>query len=199
MPQGTDPILQSYSQLKSNFQAIDAAFSDNHVGLTNTTDLVGKHNILTLQPQTLDPATSATQVALYNKLDGSSIPQMFFRPSNNLTPIQMTYTSLQTGMNTTTTYFPEQYTFSAGPFIIYGGIIVKPSDGDTKTLTPGTTLIYVDLIATNSTIKVTGAPGNIPPFAYAIPTNITGTTFTIRFDPNANEKMDLYYFAIGLQ
>lgn len=180
----TDPILQSAAQIKANFKAIDAAFADNHVGLTQDDEFSGMHTALTLRPQTLDPVTSVTQVAIYNKLV-SSIPEMFFRPSSNQTPIQMTYPSIKADLTNT------QYSFVAGPFIIYGGLINNPTQGQIVTLTPGTTLIFVDLIVSNSKILPTQVQ-------MAIPTNISGTSFNIAYQSTISTNFDVYYFAVGL-
>ena len=190
----TDPILQSSQQIKANFQAINAAFADNHVGLTRDPLLSGKHSVLTLQPQSGDPTTSATEVAFYNKLV-SSVPELFYRPSNSLTPIQMTYPSLQTGVQSTNpdVYFAQQYSFAAGPFIIYGGLIKAPTNNQTVPLSPGTTLLYVDLIVTNPS-------SNLPAtrFNSAAPTSITGTSFNISYQNIIAGTIDVYYFAIGV-
>ncbi len=145
------------------------------------------HSVLTLRPQNSDAATSATEVALYNKLV-SGIPEIFFRPNSNQTPIQLTYPSIQTST------FP-QHTFSAGPFIIYGGFIPTPTQGQTVTLTPGTTLIFVDLtvafLSSETTQQIQGT---------AAPTNVTGTSFNISY-PSAllfSPGSGVYFFAIGI-
>lgn len=189
IPQTTDPILQSFSQLRSNFQEIQHAFSDNHEGLTSNLEFAGMHDLLTMRPQgtamaPLDPTTSAIQIALYNKLV-SNIPELFFRPSNNQTPIQLTYPSIKADSSTT------QYTFMAGPFVVYGGLITNPTNGQTVTLTPVTTLQFVDLIVTNSTLL----PAQI---AMAIPTSIAANSFNISFSPHGGRTFDVYYFAIGV-
>lgn len=194
VPLGTDPILQSYGQLRANFQAIDAAFADNHVGITQDEKIAGKHNMLTLRPVSPDPATLANQIALYNKLV-SSVPELFYRPNNNQTAIQLTYPSLQTGLQSTNpdVYFAQQYTFVAGPFIIYGGRITAPTSGQLVTLTPGTTLLYVDLTVTN---PQSGLPINRS--NTAVPTGIAGNSFTITYSNLILGTIDIYYFAIGV-
>lgn len=188
----TDPILQSASQIKANFKAINAAFADNHVGLTRDDEFSGMHTALTLQPQAGDPVTSVNHNAIYNKLIGG-VPELFFAPNNSQTPIQMTYPSLVTGLQSTNpdVYFVRQYSFVAGPFIIYGGKITNPTQGQTVTLTPGTTLIFVDLIVANSKILPTQ-------IATAIPTNITGTSFDITYQSTISANFDVYYYAVGL-
>jgi hypothetical protein len=185
IPQTSDPILQSYGQLRANFQQINIAFSDNHVGLTEDPEFSGMHNVLTMRPQGSDPTTTSTQVAIYNKLV-SSVPELFFRPSSNQTPIQLTYPSLK---NTTL----SQYTFIAGPFVIYTGFINNPTNGQVVTLTPGTSLKYVDLTAAHVSLQ-----GLF--IAMAIPTSINtpANSFTITYETGGPlGSFGVYYFAIG--
>lgn len=183
IPTITDPILQSQPQIKSNFQVINQAFADNHESLTSNTEFSGMHNVLTMQPTT-DPTTSATEVAIYNKLV-SSIPALFFMPNNAQTPIQMTYSSIKSDLSST------QYSFIAGPFIVYAGFISHPTNGQVVTLSPGTTLLYVDLTVAN----FSGSPTAI---TEAIPTSISGNSFTIKYQSTiSNGQLDVYYFAVG--
>lgn len=163
---------------------MNSAFSDNHALLTQDQTILGMHNALTLRPQAADPATTVDQTAIYNKLDANTVPELFFRPNNSQTPIQMTFPSIKADSTAT------QYSFVAGPFIIYGGLITNPTLNQVVTLTPGTTLIYVDLIMTGITL-----PGFFVPMA--VPTNITGTSFTISFENIAHPPFNLYYFAVG--
>lgn len=193
IPTINDKILQSYFQLRANFQTINAAFAENHASLTQDPSVAGMHTVLEFQPVNSDPTTSASEIALYNKLV-SSVPELFFRPSSDQTPIQMTYPSLQTGLQSENpdVYFPTQYSFIAGPFIVYGGVLTAITNGQNVTLTPGTNLLYVDC-----TIKKTNHS-----FLFGvnvIPINIAGTTFTLKFEAlKAGESIDIYYLAIGM-
>jgi hypothetical protein len=169
--------------LRANFRAINNAFADNHVGLTQDNEFSGKHSILTLRT-VADPATNATQIAIYNKLV-AGIPALFFRPSVNQPPIQMTYPSIKADSSNT------QYSFVAGPFIVYGGFLANVTNGQAVNLSPGTNLRSVDLIVANPKIGV-------QEIAMAAPTNIVGTSFNIEFQPFApGFKIDIYYFAVG--
>lgn len=185
IPLITDPILQSAAQIKANFQAVNSAFGDNHYGLTQDEDeFQGMHNLLTLRPtKSGDPATSATQTALYNKVVGS-IPQLFYRPNSIQTPIQMTYPSIKSDLSNT------QYSFVAGPFIIYGGFIAAVTNGQVITLSPGTMLLYVDMI-------VSSQPSLPLKVAQVVPTSISGTSFTATYQTTTG-TYDVFYFAIGL-
>lgn len=180
IPVITDQILKSSRQIKANFQAINKAFATNHLSLKQSPDVSGMHAVLTLRPQNSDPATNATQIAIYNKIV-SSIPELFFRPNNNQTPIQLTYPSLKADSSNT------QYSFVAGPFIVYGGKVSNPSQGQTVVLTPGTSLKYVDLTVANYL-------GLFIPMA--VPTNIVGNSFDISYQ-NGLANFDVYYLAIG--
>lgn len=190
IPQVTDPILQSSRQIKANFQEIASAFSTNHVDLAASNTMQGQHNSLTCRPQNDDPTTSPIQNALYNKLV-SGIPQLFYRPNNDQTPIQMTQSSIKVDSSFT------QYTFIAGPFYVYAGRVVNPTQGQTVTLSPGTTLLHVDVIPTTH-INPTFHPNIfVPPRAIA--TNLTGTSFNISFAQNVlGGLFDVYYTAIGV-
>lgn len=184
IPQITDQLLQSQAQIRANFQSINIAFSNNHFSLVGDQDFQGMHNVLTMRPQSLDAITDATHVGFYNKLV-SSIPELFFRPNNNQTPIQLTFPALNTDMSSLT-----QFSFVAGAFVVYMGKIVNPTNGQTVTLTPTTTLRYVGLNAANvnSTAQI----------KVAIPTNITGSSFNISHTITVPPQLiDVYYLAIG--
>lgn len=183
IPIGTDKVLQSQAQIRANFQAINIAFSENHTQLTSNQSQ-GKHTVLTMRPQTLDPVTDADHVGFYNKLV-TSIPELFFAPNNSQTPIQLTYPSINTASNSLT-----QYSFMAGPFVVYGGKIVGPTNGQTITLIPTSTLIYVGLTGTNIVPASAGTQG-------VIPINITGSAFDVKFTSFIT-SLDVYYLAIGV-
>jgi hypothetical protein len=187
IPQTTDSTLQSFNQLRANFQQINNSFATNHVGLTQDASIAGMHSALTLRPQAADPTTSATEIGIYNKLV-SGIPNLFFAPNSAQTPIQMSYPSIKADYSVT------QYTFVAGPFIIYAGRVnglTNASQGQTVTLTPGSQLIYVDLTMLNA--KISGLNQKM-----ATPTNVSGTSFNISFQSFVTGTFDIFYFAIGL-
>lgn len=188
IPTITDFLQISQKQILANFQAINNAFFVNHVALTEVDD-VGMHNALVLRPQGSDPATSATQCALYNKIV-SSEPQLFFRPRSNGTPIQMSNTNLntiQTGATAST-----QSSFLAGPFTIYMGYVRNCTNGQVVTLTPSSTLKYVGL-TTALTGGVTAGLGST-----ATATSISSNQFTVSYNTTKiTANPTIYYLAIG--
>lgn len=141
IPQISNFLALSQKQILANFQAINNSFVQDHValGLENQ----GMHDVLTLRPQSGDPTTTTTESALYNKLV-STVPQAFFRPSSNQTPIQLSNSNISTlatgGINGA-----DQYTFLAGPFTMYMGYILNSPNNNTITLLPATTLLYVGI------------------------------------------------------
>lgn len=167
------------------------------MGLTKATDVAGMHNTMTFRKQIAgDPTTTVDQVALYNKLV-STIPELFFRPSNNQTPIQLTYPTISTGLQSSNpdVYKPTQYSFVAGPFIIYGGILHNPTIGQVVTLTPGTSLLYVDLLMTNVKNRI----ATLVYDAAATTLNTPANSFTVRYQTGiSSTDIDIYYFAIGV-
>jgi len=184
IPQATSKRVISQKQIAANFTEIFNAFAKNHSPLGNQ-DLQGKHNILILRPQAVDPATTATQVAIYNK-KVAGIPNLFFRPNNSQTPIQMTYPSI--GTSSAPIYAATQYSFVAGPFVVYTGIISNPANGALVTVSPATTLRYVGLGVKDFTGTVVGG---------AAATNIAGSSFNINFQVQIGATRDIYYLAIG--
>ncbi len=195
IPLVTDALTQSELQIKTNFTVINTVFADNHIGLTKDSSVAGMHRVLTLRKQTGDPTTTADQIGLYNKLVGG-VASLFFRPNNSQTAIQLSYPSISTGLQSSNPdiYLARQYSFAAGPFVIYGGKILNPTQGQLITLLPATTLLYVDLICCD----VVTLSGLLVFTASA--TNITGNQFNIRF-PTTNiapNKFNVYYLAIGI-
>lgn len=151
--------------------------------MDSSSNIPGYHTSFTMPRQTVDPTTGSTQIALYNKFDASNVPQLFFRPNNNQTPIQLTNDNLSFVQNSTVG--DRQSTFLAGPFTIYQGFIINATDNQVVTLTPASTLEFVNLIALTKS-----ANG-------AVPVSLTANQFTIRLGGGAQPRT-IYYYAIGL-
>ena len=184
-------MLQSQPQIRANFQAINSVFSENHEDLNQ--EFQGYHNLLDLYKQVSDPVTAADQTAVYTKAVSGN-PCVFYAPNSAQTPIQLTYPSISTGKNNAVppVYLDQQYTFMAGPFVVYGGVIKGAAQNQTITLTPSTTLIYVGLFIRDFK---TGAQGPLT-FANACATNLSVNTFKIQFTTGLPVQ-DVFYLAIG--
>lgn len=194
--------LQSQAQIRSNFQTIESTWDRNHVPLTNkNNELKGMHQVLLFNERNSDPVTSATQIGLYTKAV-SGVPQLFYAPSSSQTPIQMTNTSIQTGLQSIPpapdVYFADQYSFLPGPFYIAGGFVVAPTNGQIVTVPPLTTILYVGLTTANIRATINFEPNGTRVYA-TVPTDITGNTFKIRYQTlPVGISLDVYYFAVGI-
>ena len=194
VPNPTDFLALSQKQLLANFQAINAAFAENHVNLGNIDNPQGQHTLLNLRPQegqSPDPNTTADQIALYNKLV-AGVPQLFFKPSSNQTPIQMTNSNYSVSNPPGPTLDYRVSTFLAGPFTVYIGYLRDVVNPTVVTLLPFSTLLYVGV--------TTHLNGTINPniFNLTNATNIIGNQFTIIYHPSITPKPTIYYMAIGI-
>ena len=188
IPQASSKRVISQRQIQANYTGIFNAFAKNHSTLGNS-DTQGMHDVLILRAQPIDPTTTATQVAIYNKLV-SSIPNLFYMPNNTQTPIQMNYPSIQIGLQPSppNTYFAQQYSFVAGPFVVYAGVLVNVTPNQLVTLLPVTTLRFVGVTVRNFVgVNIVNS---------VAATNITGNTFNINFQAGTATR-DVYYIAIG--
>lgn len=187
IPQGTDPMLKSVNQTRANFQAINTVFAENHIQI-NDLDNAGKHSSLTFRVQTIDPATSSSQLSLYTKTVSGS-PALFFRPNSNQMPIQLTYSSISTGLQSTNpdVYLANQYSFVPGPFVVFSGKITNAVNNQVINLSPATTLIFVSVNGVND------ISGNVKKGAIGVP---SGASFTLKIPTNAGGSY--VYFAIGI-
>ena len=189
IPVATDFRAVSQRQILSNFQAIASAWLENHVPLTANKD-VGKHEVLTLRAQGGDPATTADQSAIYNKLVGG-VPQLFFRPNTNQTPIQLSNSNLNTLQTGATG--DAQSSFIAGPFTIYFGFFANCPHAQVITVLPVTTLVYVGL---STFLTSTNTPNEA---STAAATNMVGNTFVVSYNTvKITAKPTIYYTAIGI-
>lgn len=195
IPVNTDFMLQSQRQILSNFQAINEVWGENHVILNDPDSIVtGWHTLLNFILQTGNPTTTADETALFTKSVGG-IPALFYNPNNSQTPIQMSYPSVQTGLQSSNpdVYFANQYSFAAGPFVIFGGLLTGAVQGQLVTLLPATTLIYVGLVILNP-VK----PSSRIFTACATALNTPGPgQFTVQFQTAITMAQDIYYLAIG--
>lgn len=193
IPLPGDFLAISQKQILANFQAIANTWLIDHVPLTADED-VGKHTSLTFRPQSVDPTTAIGQIALYNKLI-TSVPQLFYRPSLNQTPIQLSNSNLNTLQTGATA--DAQSSFLAGPFTIYFGFFPNCPLGQIITLLPASTLLYVGL----STILPSGVP--VGQATTTAPFGMAGNQFQVTYNNNAdgipNPKLPtIYYTAIGI-
>ncbi len=182
IPVVTDPTLQSGKQIRSNFQSIGQSFGENHSSMNYNPEAAGTHEALVIVPIKLPdipPVTDATQLALYSKIvGGPAIPELFFKPNNNQSEIQLTFPSILSDATQS-----QQYTFIAGPFVIYAGNVVNPIQNQQVILPKMSQILFVGL-----TFSI---------FAQGLPVNVVGNIFEIQVTQASTPKT-VYYVAIGI-
>lgn len=88
IPQATDLISQSQSQILTNFSQADTAFAIDHTAFSVLADQ-GKHKKSTYYEQAVDPTTLINEVALYSK-DLAGATTLYLRQESNGNVVQMT-------------------------------------------------------------------------------------------------------------
>lgn len=196
IPLSADFIKISQAQLLNNFSSIFAAFTRNHQSfyLNNP----GFHNVLALVTQSVDPTTASDEVALYSKSGTSSQPQVFFRPSSNGTPIQLSFQSLKT-TDTNNAY----QSFMAGPYVILFGRVNGVTNGQVinyPSFYPGISLSATanNLFCFLQPTLDTALPSPQTPVT-AIPYNVTNTSFTVEKSliSSPETAIDIFFLLIG--
>lgn len=109
IPNSTDVISQSQSQIRTNFVELNSQFAIDHVAFNAGSDN-GKHKKSTYIEQASDPNPSPNECALYSK-ESSSVTELFFQRENSGSVIQMT--------------IGDPIAASTGQTFLPGGIILK--------------------------------------------------------------------------
>jgi hypothetical protein len=137
VPQPAQGLNTTQNPILNNFQAINELISVNHVGFNLTN--FGKHSLLKLEVQTVDPSTTSNEIAVYARTTGSPNPaEIFYRNPNNGTIVQL---SGQTTPTSTGTSGSGYVTFPNGSIMHWGTLTFNTPSGSASTqtynVTPG--------------------------------------------------------------
>lgn len=77
IPQPTDELADSQSDILANFQEIETWVSVNHYDFASAYE--GKHMFVSLPVQTQSPGTALGEVALFSMNDGAGTPQLWLQ------------------------------------------------------------------------------------------------------------------------
>lgn len=128
VPQATDLISVSQGDLLTNFQQIGTVFDVDHVALDNATSANrGKHDKSTYVEQASDPTTSANEVAVYSKDNGSGASDLYLRRESNGNVIRMS--------SGTPTASQNGYSFLPGGILIQWGRSTIAGSASTQAIT----------------------------------------------------------------
>lgn len=95
IPQSTDELKNSQSDLLANFQAIKTLVDVNHVTFDDPTGDQGKHKYLTMPEQSSNPTTAVSEMALFTQLASiTSKNEMALRKESNGSVLPFTASTL---------------------------------------------------------------------------------------------------------
>ena len=93
IPQPTDKLRTSQSEVLENFSKLDSIFDVNHIKYSDTTGDAGKHTYTTFVNLTdkalASPTTSSEELAVYVKDDAAGAPRLFYREPSDGTEQQL--------------------------------------------------------------------------------------------------------------
>lgn len=190
IPQPTDRISNSQSQLLENFSQIETVFSLNHVNFNNGGDS-GKHSYVEFKEQAIDPAVVVDQWTMYSKDDGTN-NQIYLRSPSNYTGTigagtVFPFTTFDGSANGWTR-LPSGLVMKWGTGSANGSLVVNMSQGPAFAATP----LF---------ISVTPLTGINPVNVAITVTALAATNFTVfgsQRTTTTATSVPFYYLAIGI-
>jgi hypothetical protein len=171
IPLATDRLKDSQADINGNFQELNTYLNVNHTAIDGTADQ-GKHNMVTLVPQTPIPPTIPGQLNLFSRLDTVTGANQLYFTRDGVSAARMTGSIVN----------------FAAPSTINGSIPISPGVF-LKWFTHTEPLILAN--TTRNLILAYPTGGNIPPFntatALALFTKIiVGSSFEQPYDIHWN-------------
>jgi hypothetical protein len=122
IPNATDIISQSQSQIQTNFQSIQTLIDVDHVDFSNGVNY-GKHNKVTFPVQGTAPTFASGEVGLYNLLPVSSpvtgVDELYINKQNSGAAVQIPMTASILSTNGSPAAFSNGWTY------LPSGILLK--------------------------------------------------------------------------
>jgi hypothetical protein len=182
IPQPTDTLSQSQADILGNFQALDALFDD------------GIQNVVLLPVQTSDPATSATQIALYSKIGITGSQDLFMRKISNGAVVDMT-ASLQAA---------NGWSYLPSGLLIKWGSATLTQRNDLETIafpTGGGIPVFNSIFSITASQTFPGSPSLSQINTAVAVGNFSVTNFQVFAraigTPSSTPSLSITYFAIG--
>lgn len=178
IPQASDLISVSQSQLQTNFSQANSIFNAEHVAFNNATVANrGKHRAIKMLEQSSTPTTAAGEGAFYTQ-DSSGTTNLFFRRDSNGSIIQMTNGLAPVDAETGRTMLP-------GNLMIQWGVVSGTAPSVSVTFnTPFAATAY-SVVATSRV--------NVPAGGFRV-VNVTASGFDF---VKSSGTISAYYIAIG--
>lgn len=191
-PQPADPRNVSQSDILNNFIYLQTSVGNDHNftnNTVNTNDGLHKQSTYFVSP---DPSTSTTQVATYCKNDVNGNPQLWIRPINNGTPVQLTATpklggTVPTSATNGATYLPGTT-----------GVLLQWGQATNKGV--GSIITFpISFSAVPYSITLTPFNSSYDSTSHGAPSAISATQaqFTVSNGTGQGSTYNLYWMAIG--
>jgi hypothetical protein len=136
-PNSGQSLGATRDQMRTNTDLLRSTLAKDHVDVNDTINTPGYHNFVHLIDATGNiPTTAVGQMAIYQKLDANSKPQLFIKRNNNSFEYQLTTISGKNAANNTFAVLLNDYpksdgsgnagaAFSAGWTFLPGGLIMQ--------------------------------------------------------------------------
>lgn len=132
IPTGLVNLDEDYVNIQQNFQQLDTSFGVDHVPFS-ISDQNGKHQYVHLlqsfQSPTVPsvPTVPVGQVAVYQRLDANSLPQLFFKANNRAFEYQLTTEASDTASENVFSQNPGWTFLPGGLLLQYGSVSAGPA------------------------------------------------------------------------
>jgi hypothetical protein len=198
-PQASNPMNNTAPVIRENFQAINELVAVNHVGF-NSSD-AGKHNYVSLEFQTDEPAVQSSQLTLYCQATGSpNAAEIFYTYPANSSEDQLTDQDVVvTGTGTSYGTASQGYcTFPSGIFMRWGQAALKGTSNTTITFTLGTPIYSTQILASAATPTTTGcnSPIGVQINGYINTTNMLPVNYGVN-PASSSTTCTINYFLMG--
>ena len=189
IPQPTDTISNSQSQILGNFQSIATVIAKNHAPFNSSNE--GKHNFVEMPVQSPVPVTVAGEVGLYCQTSAlTGVPALVFAPQSAGTPVEFT-SSLQAE--------DGWARLPSGILLKWGQAIVNPGD-DIVTFPVAANIPAFSAPPFNVYLQMISAPV-FDPNAFSYVTNLLAIRFrvySVARTSTATATAAFSYLAIGV-
>ncbi len=184
IPQATDLISQSQSQIQTNFSQSNTAFGVDHTAFDVVSNQ-GKHKKSTYVEQAANPTTAVNEMALFSK-DLAGTTTLYLRKESNGTVIQMSG--------------QDPFIAASGSSFLPGGIIIKWGNA---TVTNTQTVSFASAFPSNcfqvvcQPISASGVT-TVNDYVYVASSNVNGFNATaVRRISLQGNTVTFSYIAIG--
>ena len=187
IPAASDKPSNSQSQIQANFTALNTIFGNNHVTFNaSASGDRGKHSIVDFVASSVAPTTLTAELCLYNKNDGSSIPQLSFVRNGVSTAIQMTGVTPSIGAN--------GYTSLTG---LFGTPLTLQWGMGTVTTSTSTATVTFPTSFNSACYVVHTTPINFTLTRNACVASVGITSFIYNLGSATSSNINFYWVALG--